>query len=174
LRFLRFFRVTASSMNERFAQHADAGFWHQQTKFIGGRWEWEIFEKLRGKIASGHARTMERQRRPWSLALAERRMANGETSAPTSQPYLEPVGKRRRAAKLHAVGAGWDPIKPTRAYHDEVWVVTEELDPTSLHRACSDKGGPVAGGTHCRLLGYCRAALPLRKPHMKRTSTDTA
>lgn len=52
------FRVTVASMNERIAQHADAGIWHYETKFIDGIWEWEIVEKLKGKIASGHARTL--------------------------------------------------------------------------------------------------------------------
>lgn len=47
-----------SSMYEGFEQHADAGIWHYEAKFIRGRWEWEIFEKLKGKIASGHARTL--------------------------------------------------------------------------------------------------------------------
>ncbi|HUJ50512.1 MAG TPA: hypothetical protein VLW25_09945 [Bryobacteraceae bacterium] len=46
-------------MNERFAQHGDAGPWHYETKFIGGQWEWEIFERLKGKIANGKARTLE-------------------------------------------------------------------------------------------------------------------
>jgi hypothetical protein len=45
-------------MSERLAQHADAGIWHYETKFIDGRWEWVIFEKWKGKIASGHALTV--------------------------------------------------------------------------------------------------------------------
>lgn len=43
----------------RFAQHADAGPWHYETKFIAGQWEWEIFEAPKGKIASGHAASLE-------------------------------------------------------------------------------------------------------------------
>jgi hypothetical protein len=43
----------------RLAQHADAGPWHYETKFVGGKWEWEIFEAPRGRIASGHAQTLD-------------------------------------------------------------------------------------------------------------------
>ena len=32
----------------------------------------------------------------------------------------------------------------------------------------------MAGGVRCRLRRCYRAAVPLRKPHVKRTSTDTA
>jgi len=42
-------------MNEKFAEHAQAGPWHYETRFVGGVWEWEILETLKGKIASGTA-----------------------------------------------------------------------------------------------------------------------
>jgi hypothetical protein len=46
-------------MSPKFSQHADAGPWHYETKCVDGIWEWEIFESSKGKIASGHARTLD-------------------------------------------------------------------------------------------------------------------
>ena len=42
--------------------------------------------------------------------------------------------------KLHSVGAGWDPIKATRAYSHEVCFVAEELGPTPLPSECLYRG----------------------------------
>jgi hypothetical protein len=43
----------------RFAQHADTGPFHYETRFVGGTWEWEITETLKGKIGSGRAATLD-------------------------------------------------------------------------------------------------------------------
>jgi hypothetical protein len=44
-------------MKERFAQHANAGPYHYETRFVDGVWEWEISEGP--TRASGKATSLE-------------------------------------------------------------------------------------------------------------------
>ena len=46
-------------MKERFAQHANAGPWHYETRFVGGVWEWEVTGAPNGRIASGKATSLD-------------------------------------------------------------------------------------------------------------------
>jgi hypothetical protein len=47
-------------MNDRPILHADAGPWRYKIEFANGLWKWEIFEGLKGMIASGDAFTLDR------------------------------------------------------------------------------------------------------------------
>lgn len=44
----------------RFAQHADAGDLHLETRFVPGLgWEWEVFRRGRESVEHGTARSLE-------------------------------------------------------------------------------------------------------------------
>ena len=109
MRFLWFFRVTGI-VHQRFRQHADAGIWHQ-TKFIGG--EWEIFERLKGKIASGHARAMGEAKT--AMVAHTGRAPDGEwrNIGPDHTALFANAGERLNYTPLALDGIR---SKPTRAY----------------------------------------------------------
>jgi hypothetical protein len=53
-------------------------------------------------------------------------------------------------------------------------IMAEKLQPVHPSIYFFAQGGWVSGGVRCSLQSCCCAALPLRKPHVKRTATDTA
>ena len=53
-------RGNLSVMDKIFAQHADFGDLHLETRCIDDQWEWQVMAKGRGRIASDKAKSLER------------------------------------------------------------------------------------------------------------------